>query len=217
MSYIYVIENDINDKKYVGKTNFSIEKRFQEHLRDSDRVRMEKRPLYNAMQKYGKEHFSIRELEEVSPEKAEEREIFWIEFYHSYQFGYNATLGGDGKTLIDYKKILKLFDTTSLSQGEIAAECNCSKDSVQNIVSQYRENVNWMARFSYRHITNNNGITGMAVLCVENGKEFPSCTAAASWLVDEGKIKSQAYGRNHIPDVCRGKRQTLGGFHWKFI
>ena len=34
MAYIYVIKNDINNKVYIGKTNFSIEKRFKEHLKD---------------------------------------------------------------------------------------------------------------------------------------------------------------------------------------
>ena len=35
MSYIYKIYNDINDKIYIGKTNYLLEKRFQEHIRDS--------------------------------------------------------------------------------------------------------------------------------------------------------------------------------------
>ena len=49
MSYIYKITNDINDKVYVGKTNFSIQKRFEEHCKDAFKPRTEKRPLYMAM------------------------------------------------------------------------------------------------------------------------------------------------------------------------
>ena len=217
MSHIYVIENDINDKKYIGKTNFSIEKRFQEHLHDAKRVRSEKRPLYNAIQKYGEEHFSIRELEEVPVEIAPEREIFWIKFYQSYQNGYNATLGGDGKTFIDYKKILKLFDETLLSQEEIAKECACSTDSVKNIVKQYRENVDWQKRYSRRNLPNNLGIKGMPCKCIETGDTFCSAAAAANWLVKNGKLTSSAGARLAIPKVCRGERQTCGGYHWEFI
>ena len=143
MAYIYVIENTINNKKYVGKTNFSIQKRFKEHLRDSKKNRKEKRPLYNAINKYGEENFSIRVLEEVSVELSAEREKYWINFFDSFNNGYNATIGGDGKTYLDYNKILSLFDNTLLSQREIAHQCNCSIDSVKNIVSQYREDIDW--------------------------------------------------------------------------
>ena len=76
MSYIYVITNDINNKQYVGKTNFSIDKRFQEHINDSKRTRYEKRPLYNAMNKYGIEHFSVKELEKCNESIVNEREQY---------------------------------------------------------------------------------------------------------------------------------------------
>ena len=65
MAAIYCITNDVNNKQYVGKTLFTIEKRFNEHINDSKRDRCESRPLYSAMRKYGIEHFSIKLLEEV--------------------------------------------------------------------------------------------------------------------------------------------------------
>lgn len=37
MSYIYKITNKINKKLYIGKTEFSIEKRFKEHCADAFR------------------------------------------------------------------------------------------------------------------------------------------------------------------------------------
>ena len=49
MAYIYKITNDINDKIYIGKTLFDIEKRFKEHCKDSRNISNEKRPLYSAM------------------------------------------------------------------------------------------------------------------------------------------------------------------------
>lgn len=217
MAYIYIITNDINDKVYIGKTNFSIEKRFQEHCNDSTKHRKEKRPLYNAMRKYGIEHFHIKQIEEVSAEDASKRETYWINKFDSYNNGYNATLGGDGKTRLNYKKILNLFDTTSLSQTEIANQCHCSKDSVKNIVSEYRPNVNWIDRFSNRKVVNSLGISGLSVRCVETNLIFPSCTAAANWLIKNNKIKSQSYGRNSIPKVCRHERKTVGGYHWEFV
>ena len=41
MSVIYKITNDINSKVYIGKTEFTIEKRFNEHCRDAYKPREE--------------------------------------------------------------------------------------------------------------------------------------------------------------------------------
>ena len=77
--YIYLIENKINEKKYVGKTYLNIEKRWKQHCNDSKRFN---RPLYQAMKKYGIENFSIKEIEYC--DNLEEREKYWISFYDSY-------------------------------------------------------------------------------------------------------------------------------------
>lgn len=217
MAYIYMIKNDINQKKYIGKTNFNIQKRFQEHLQDSTKRRKEKRPLYNAISKYGKEHFSIKLLEEVPSDEANEKEQYWIAVYNSFGNGYNATLGGDGTNRINYKLVLKLYDTTLLSQSEIATYCDCSTDVVSDVIKEYRDNVDWINRYSKRNITNNIGITGIQVKCIETGQIFHSCTAAANWLINQGKIKSQGYGRSKIPEVCRGIRKTVGSYTWEFV
>ena len=111
MSIIYVITNQINLKQYVGKTSFSLEKRFQEHIYDSHRndEYTKHRPLYMAFKKYGIENFSIKELEQVPDEQADEREKYWISYLNTYNNGYNATLGGDGQIRIDKAKVLQLY------------------------------------------------------------------------------------------------------------
>ena len=97
------------NKKYIGKTTKTIEQRFKEHLKDCKKRREEQRPLYNAMNYYGIEHFWIEELEKINVEDLEDREIYWINYYNSYKNGYNATIGGDGKILYDYNEIIELY------------------------------------------------------------------------------------------------------------
>ena len=78
MSKIYKIINDINDKIYIGKTVFSIDKRFKEHCCDAFKQRNKERPLYKAMREYGIEHFYIELIEECDDNLASDREIYWI-------------------------------------------------------------------------------------------------------------------------------------------
>ena len=72
---IYCISNKINDNLYIGKTTYpTIEQRFKEHCRDCKKTTFEKRPLYNAMNKYGIENFEISLIEEVELSLLEERD-----------------------------------------------------------------------------------------------------------------------------------------------
>ena len=133
MSYIYKIVNDINDKVYVGKTDFAIEKRFKEHCQDAFRDRNEKRPLYAAMQKYGIEHFRIELIEET--DNPEEKEIYWIGYFDGYTKGYNATKGGDGKRLYDHELIVARLKEHPYP-CDIAKEFGCSKDLIYSLAKQ---------------------------------------------------------------------------------
>lgn len=77
----YCITNLINGKQYVGKTTSTIEERFREHCRDSRKERCNKRPLYDAMNKYGIENFKIEELEQVDDSTLlSDREKYWIKY-----------------------------------------------------------------------------------------------------------------------------------------
>jgi len=60
------------------------------------------------MRKYGIENFSIEQVEETS--LLNEREIFWIDYYKSFEKGYNMTLGGEGGKKIQIDKIISLWN-----------------------------------------------------------------------------------------------------------
>ena len=119
----------------MGKTMLTIEKRWQEHCKDSKRRKMEKRPLYSAMRKYGIENFKIEEIEECSDVIVNEREIYWIEKLQTFKNGYNATIGGDGKHYLDYDLICETYlEVKNLK--ETAKICGCCTDSVSNILKE---------------------------------------------------------------------------------
>lgn len=208
MAYIYQIINDINQKIYVGKTEFSIEKRFKEHCEDAFKERNEKRPLYSAMRKYGIENFHIELIEETN--NPEEREIYWIEQKRSFKNGYNATMGGDGKKYIDYDLVIATYKEVK-NMSEVARRLNISTDSVSLILKNANVEIlpsNKVGQVVTGKIVNQYSLTNDFI------QSFPSAKAAAESL---GKVTSTSKGAtSHISDVCRGKRKTAYGYIWKF-
>ena len=211
MSYIYKITNDINDKVYIGKTNLTVEERFTQHLRDSAKRKYENRPLYSAINKYGKEHFFVQELEECLTNDATEREQYWIQYYDSYKNGYNATLGGDGKAFYDHEKIAERL-SQGYSASEVAKEFNCSRDIVVIIGKEYHidylsNSYNYLKKKVAQYDKNNEYI-----------QTFDSTADAARWLYDNDKVSVLSSGvRSHISDVANGKRKTAYKYIWKYI
>jgi group I intron endonuclease len=97
MRYVYLIQNLINGKVYVGQTkNFSNRK--AGHLYSAKKGDL--RPLYCSIRKYGHENFEFRILEECDDHECDDREIYWISHYDSFNIdrGYNLTRGGEGST-----------------------------------------------------------------------------------------------------------------------
>jgi len=208
MAYIYEIINDINNKSYIGKTEFAIERRFKEHCKEAFRNRCEKRPLYAAMRKYGIEHFHIELLEET--ESPEEREIFWISTKQTYKQGYNATLGGDGKKYLDYDLVVTAYKQLGTISA-VADRLNIHRETVRKILRIKQVDVRTSSEVLLEK-------TGKAVeqysLTGEYIATFPSTLAAVKAL---GKVQNKQTDRGsagHIADVCNGKRKTAYGYIW---
>ena len=68
--------------------------------------------LYKAFNKYGLENFTFEEIEEVENSELDIREKYWINYYDSYNNGYNSTLGGKLVELYnwDIEEIIKLYN-----------------------------------------------------------------------------------------------------------
>lgn len=100
MGYIYQIYCDLENIKsvYIGKTNRSVEERFQEHLEEARHNRRNFK-FYNAIRKYGQEHFHYIILGNYTDEELNQWEIYWIEYYNSFLDGWNSTAGGDGNII----------------------------------------------------------------------------------------------------------------------
>lgn len=209
MSYIYKITNDVNNKVYIGKTDRTIKQRFNEHLKDRYRFSFEKRPLYEAMNKYGAEHFNIELIEECSQEEACDREIHWIEQYNSYigfenSNGYNATTGGDGKqyaftTQQEIEKLIKLYNENK-SISEISQILNHDVKTISNKLKdlgfEIRSSNFYFSKKVYQLDKNTKQILN----------EFNSVAEAGRFI--------NVSDSTHIAAVCRGTRKSAYGYCW---
>lgn len=213
MAYIYCITNQINGKQYVGKTTVSITKRFQEHCRDSKKERCEKRPLYDAMNKYGIENFTVEQIIQCEPDELDSYEKLFIEKLNTYHNGYNATRGGDGSILFDYKQIIELYKEGK-SMVEVASIVHCCVDTISKVVHMYNLPINKIIAGSCKQPK---VVAQLDINTDEELQVFESIATAAHWLVDNGYAKTYNGGvRQKICNCCAGKLKTAYKFKWKY-
>ena len=201
MGYIYIISNDINDKKYIGKTSHTIDYRWKLHLTQYPYVKC---PLYSAFNKYGIEHFSINKIEECDDNILSEREIYWIKFYDSYNSGYNATLGGEGCAKYDYDEVLRLW-----KQGyhirQIANKLNGNCHVIGNILRDLGISKKEIYR---RGAGNNRKLVGQFSLDGTLIKIYPSASEAS---------RQTNAPQPNISKCCRGEMNTCHGYIWQYL
>lgn len=210
IGYIYKITNKINGKVYVGKTTRTVQERWEEHLREYRRERCENRPLYRAIRKYGINEFIVETLEEVDLENLSERETYWIEFFHTYSDGYNATVGGDGKILYDYNVIARLL-REGKTYREVVDIVGCCYDTVRFVAKKY--DIDYIPEQPW--IKN---CVSVEQYDLERHyiQSFNSCSEATRWLFENELLpKASGGAASHIGQVVNGKRKTAYGFIWK--
>lgn len=215
IGYIYVITNDINGKQYVGKTTDTIENRFKDHCKDYMLTHCSHRPLYYAMNKYGREHFSIAQLEECPLEILGEREQYWIEKLDTYKNGYNGTHGGDGSQLYDYNLFIADYNQ-GMNIGEIAEKYDCAPDTVSKALKKANLDTSRGTRNAKRK---NSQIVYQYDMQENFIQEFHSYWAAARWIIENNYTKSTNVGQihNNISGAARkiGYRKSAYGFKWE--
>lgn len=214
MPYIYKITNNINGKIYIGMTYRTIQERWKEHQNDCNRRQAENRPLYRAMNKYGIENFSIEVLEKT--DNPEERERYWIERLGSFKYGYNATLGGDGKPYVDYNLVIKTYKEVQ-NIAEVSRILNIDVSTISKILHRNKIEI----KSSTEIVKEKYGKpVGMYNDAGELLKTFSTLTDAARYLIEQNKVPFYSALKGitaHIGKVCNGKRKTAYKYIWKYI
>lgn len=214
---IYKIQNNINHKIYIGQS-IDIQRRFLEHKRKKDNCW-----IHLAIQKYGTENFTFSVIQECPPEKLDERQKYWIKYYHSFgeKKGYNQNKGGKDNALY-----------------------NAIENSKKKVI-QYDLKGNKVAQFqSTREAERQTGILHIAEVCRHERKQAGNFywiydgdilklnpirkKSVIQLSLDESQVlntfnsiveAATASGANStaIGAVCKGKRKTAGGFKWRYL
>lgn len=204
--YIYKITNSLNNKCYIGKTYKSIQQRWKEHLKSCKKGECSNRPLYKAINKYGVSNFSIEELGKFEEGILEEKEIYYIDKYDSYNNGYNATLGGDGKRYFQYtdKEVIDEYLKTK-NLNITSKHFNCDVDTIKRIL----ESNSIETLTAKESIKNTYGRTVLKYSLDEELIAKYETVSEAAKEFDKGSPGS-------ISRCCRGLRKTYKGFIWRY-
>ena len=209
---IYKITNKINGKVYIGQTVQSLKTRWRKHCNKKKGCFA----LQNAIQKYGKEAFTVEQIDVAcSRDELDAKEIYWIKFYDSMnpKKGYNLTSGGKHCVISDNVK-QRLSETNKgkkpsdecISKSVLVRKGKkLSKDHIEKLRLNRIGERNGM--FGVRRYSANNP-NAKGVYCVELNKLFPTISDACKFIKRD---------RSAMHLCLSGKSKTCGGYHWGYV
>lgn len=224
---IYKITNKINGKIYIGQTIQSLKSRWFDHCKPSSGCIC----LRNAIQKYGKENFTVEQIDiACDRNELDLKEQYWIKYYDSMNRdkGYNLLSGGNHSVFSEEtrKKISNSLKHSFIFQKFVRSNERRKKLSESHKGKKYSKEFgekisksNKGRKFSEEHkqklrlaqlgkYDGSKNPRAKKVICVETGEIF-DCILDASNKTNTNKTS--------ISYVCKGKRNIAGGYHWRYV
>lgn len=203
MGCIYKFTNIRNNKVYIGQTCGPIEDRIAQHKWSA--MHGVETYLYNSIRKYGMTCFKIDVIEECDDSLLNDREKYWINYYNSYNNGYNLTPGGDGNQQFNYKEIADKYLELK-NQQDVAKFFHCGIKVVQKACKTYN------IKLASKEIKRKKSNKGCSVARIDpDTKEILEVYSSLKEIDDKYGDKST------ISKVCRGERKKAMGYGWQYI
>lgn len=220
---IYKFENLINHKIYIGQS-VELEEQYQRHRYHYEKKDVNKR-LYQAFWKYGWDKFSYEVIEYCLPEELDEKEIYYIQLYDSYNNGYNATKGGKSGANHPSKSVqqfdldgnfIKEFPSMSLAAEEVGISPNILTKCCQGKTDHcglYQWKYSDDDNHTIKQLSNKEvSLYERKILQYDLKKNLLNVYNS----MDEA-TKQTNVAKSSICNVCKGKKNTAGGYIWRYF
>ena len=191
---IYKWTNTLNNKSYIGQTVHP-EKRYKRHLNDAFKENVDTH-FYRALRKYGVESFTYEVLETVESEQLNDREIYWIEYYDTYNNGYNETKGGLGTSGFKWSDEAKQQHSermTIINRKNFSGKVSPLKG--KHFRPKTDEEKAKVSKTVYQYTVDGEFI-----------QEWPSTAECGRNGVNQG----------HVASCCRGDKRQFKGYLWSY-
>lgn len=99
--------------------------------------------FYKALRKYGVENFTFQIIELCRQDELNEREIYWIKYYDSFNNGYNQTIGGENVIKIDREEFINYYINECPTVMDIMEHFKICRETVTRIVNELELQPNW--------------------------------------------------------------------------
>jgi group I intron endonuclease len=237
MGYIYIVENKINGKKYIGQSlQQDINKRWKQH-KTSKKTSIGQ-VLFNAYQKHGIDNFKFKILCVCFDDDTNKYEIEYIKKYNTlYPNGYNLLIGGNNKKHNEYTiNILKQklsgknhpnygknFSTERRINMSIARTKELNPNYGKKLSDEQKNKIsNTMLSFNKdkRELINDK-IKETLKLKIKNCKKVSQYDLNNNFIKEYNSISEASQilniSRSSIQRCCDGKYKTAKEFIWKYV
>lgn len=207
---IYKFTSKSTNMSYIGQS-IQIEQRYKQHINEAKTGDNSK--WHQAIREQGIENFTFEILEECLPEQLNDREIYWINYYDSYNNGYNSTPGGQSK-YFDPQAIYEAWDQ-GLSPLEISQKLNIGTTTVYNNLIGY-------ANYDKREAKIRGGILASKNRNANNNSNSNNIyqydldgNYIKTWPSAKEIQRELSYSASYIGKCVSGKRLSAYNYQWK--
>ena len=195
---VYKIVNKVNNKVYIGITESTLEKRYDEHL--SKYRNGDTRHLYQAMRKYGLDNFEVSVVEDniSSYKELLDKERSYVEQFNSYNNGYNMTPGGDSNPM-NSKVVSDKHDAKMRSKEVRTKISNTMKEKAANgllFSDEHKKHLTESLKDSvYMYNPNTNKMTRVRTSNIDT-------YLADGWILYEKRTYDESCGREQMKPLA---------------